>query len=61
MKSRIKICGLTRADDAALAQKLGAWALGFIFYPKSPRCVSVDQVNEILDFIPNAASKKVGV
>jgi len=37
---RVKICGVTRTQDARLAEKLGAWALGFNFYAKSPRAVA---------------------
>ncbi|MDP2206195.1 MAG: phosphoribosylanthranilate isomerase [Alphaproteobacteria bacterium] len=40
MSARIKICGLTRAEDARLAQDAGAWALGFIFYPQSKRFIT---------------------
>jgi len=36
----VKICGITRARDAGLAEKLGAWALGFNFHKESPRAVS---------------------
>lgn len=35
--TRIKICGITRAQDAELAVDLGAWGLGFILWPHSPR------------------------
>lgn len=35
--TRAKICGITRAEDAALAVELGAWALGFILWERSPR------------------------
>jgi phosphoribosylanthranilate isomerase len=34
---RVKVCGITRPEDAELAVELGAWALGFILWPSSPR------------------------
>ncbi len=40
---KIKFCGVTREQDAELAVSLGAWAVGLIFWPPSPRCVSVDR------------------
>ena len=37
--TRVKVCGITRLEDADLAASLGAWALGFILWPSSPRAV----------------------
>jgi len=54
----IKVCGLTRRDDAVVAVEAGATALGFVFYPPSPRCISPDQAAAIGDGL---AACKVGV
>lgn len=45
---KIKICGLTRYEDAVLAAESGAWGLGFIFAEKSPRNCSPESVKEII-------------
>lgn len=49
---RVKICGLTRREDAALAAQLGADYLGLVFVPGTPRCVTPAQAAAILDFAP---------
>lgn len=54
---RIKICGLTRAEDAVLAQRLGAWALGFIFAEQSKRHVTAMQAGEIISSLPRLEKK----
>jgi phosphoribosylanthranilate isomerase len=45
--ARIKICGLTRLDDAERAVELGAWALGMVFWPQSKRRCSRDEAARI--------------
>ncbi len=44
---RIKICGLTRLDDAEHAVEAGAWAIGLIFFPGSARAVALEPAQEI--------------
>jgi phosphoribosylanthranilate isomerase len=44
---KVKICGITRVEDAELAVSLGAWAVGMIFYARSPRRCSLAQAQEI--------------
>ena len=39
--TRVKVCGITRHEDAELAVELGAWALGFILWPQSPRAADL--------------------
>lgn len=46
-RTRIKICGLTRQEDVVLACGLGADALGFVFYPKSRRCLTPQRAAEL--------------
>ena len=52
MKIRSKICGMTRPEDALLAAKLGADAIGLIFFAGSKRCVNIKQAQEILAELP---------
>jgi len=52
MRTRIKICGITRPDDARAAAHAGADAIGLVFYPPSPRFLSVERAVEIRDALP---------
>lgn len=52
MRVRVKICGITRVDDALIAVKQGADAIGLVFYAPSPRNVSIPLAMEIANKIP---------
>jgi phosphoribosylanthranilate isomerase len=57
MRTRVKICGITRCQDAQLAVDAGADAIGLVFYEKSPRFVSNEQAAEICNEIPAFVSR----
>ena len=57
---QVKICGITRIEDAAACVELGADALGFVFFPKSPRNVSDETARDIIRQLPGTVDK-VGV
>jgi phosphoribosylanthranilate isomerase len=57
---QIKICGLTRVDEAVKCAELGADAIGCVFYPKSPRNVTGTRAKEISVALPRHV-KTVGV
>ncbi len=48
MKTRIKICGICRVEDAKLSAELGAWAIGINFVPSSPRQITIEAAQEII-------------
>ncbi len=52
VRTRIKICGLTRASDVDAAVQAGADAIGFVFYPKSARCVGYAHAAELAQRLP---------
>lgn len=52
MRVRVKICGITRVEDALSAVESGADAIGLVFYEPSPRNVSIEQAIEIANKIP---------
>jgi len=56
MTVRVKICGITRVEDAHAAIAAGADMIGLNFYPKSPRYVEVDRAREIRAAIGSSAS-----
>lgn len=52
MRTRIKICGLTRPQDVHDAVSAGADALGFVFYAPSPRAIDIDRARELVAMVP---------
>jgi phosphoribosylanthranilate isomerase len=56
----VKICGMTNLDDALTAVEAGADAVGFVFYEKSPRNISVEAAREIVEKLPEGV-EKIGV
>lgn len=57
MRTRIKICGLTRAEDVDAAVNAGVDAIGLVFYPPSPRCISVEQAVALAARVPPFVTK----
>ena len=51
-RTRIKVCGITRSQDALYAAKAGADAVGFIFYPPSPRYIGPEEARIIIEQLP---------
>jgi phosphoribosylanthranilate isomerase len=56
----VKICGMTNLEDALTAVEAGADAVGFVFYEKSPRNISVEAAREIVEKLPESV-EKIGV
>src|SRR5438132_9637994 len=51
-RTRIKICGITRPEDAAAVARFGADAIGMVFYPAAPRNISAERARAILRVFP---------
>jgi phosphoribosylanthranilate isomerase len=58
---RIKICGITNAEQGQAIAQLGAHALGFICAPASPRYVTPEQIRQIVDSLESTTVRCVGV
>ncbi len=51
-RTRIKLCGITRPQDAEYAATLGVDAIGLMFYAKSPRAINIEQAQAICALLP---------
>lgn len=52
MRTRVKICGITRVEDAQAACEAGADAIGLVFYPPSPRFLAIERARALRDALP---------
>jgi len=59
-RPRVKVCGLTRGDEAAACAALGAWAVGVVFAPESRRRVDAERAAAVLAALPPSTAR-VGV
>jgi phosphoribosylanthranilate isomerase len=51
-RTRVKICGVMRPEDALAAARLGADAIGMVFFERAKRCISTDRARQILAVLP---------
>ncbi len=56
-RTRVKICGITRPEDGVVAARMGADAIGLVFYPPSPRAVSMEQAASVIAALPPFITK----
>ena len=52
MRTRVKICGITRSQDAEFAAEMGVDAIGLVFFEASPRAVTIAQAKKIVAILP---------
>ena len=52
MRTRVKVCGITRPEDGVEAARCGADAVGLVFYAGSPRAVDIDGARAIIEVLP---------